>query len=170
MSNIHVKIAIEKTWRSQKFRISKCNKFVTRSSFGQLQLTQVSLNFKNPCCNIKIRGLGAKMCVRFFYYFNFERNYDIHQESIYFVEKIYTLIKNGKSQTQFLRDQTCFSSYKNRKLTVKLRWEEHFCTVYFVRRYFFNTFNLKCIVHWIHQNINTFPYQKTLLHTLSLFF
>ena len=67
------------------------------------------------------------MCVRFFYYFNFERNYDIHQESMYFVEKIYTLIKTKRSQkwkipnSVFERPNLCFSSYKNRKLTVKLR-------------------------------------------------
>ena len=33
------------------------------SRFGELQLTQMSLNFKTSCCNLKIRGLGAKLCV-----------------------------------------------------------------------------------------------------------
>ena len=46
----------------------------------------------------------------------------------------------------------------------------HFCTVYFVRRTFLKNFVLsQCIVYWIHfQNIHTFTYQKTLLHTLLL--
>ena len=39
-------------------------KFVTRSVFGELQLTQISLNFKT-CCNLKIRDQGAKLCVAF---------------------------------------------------------------------------------------------------------
>ena len=46
-----------------------------------------------------------------------------------------------------------------------------FCTIYFVQRnFFFLIFvSSQCIVYWIHfQNINTFTYQKTLLHTLFL--
>ena len=39
-------------------------------------LTQIPLNFKTSCCNLKIRGLEAKLCVAFVL-FNFERNYDI---------------------------------------------------------------------------------------------
>ena len=34
-------------------------------SFWEPQLTQVSLNFKTSCCNLKIRRLGAKLCVAF---------------------------------------------------------------------------------------------------------
>ena len=47
-----------------------------------------------------------------------------------------------------------------------------FCTVYFVRRKFFNIcFLSQCIVYWIHfQNIHTFTYQKILLHTLFCLF
>ena len=43
-----------------------------------------------------------------------------------------------------------------------------FCTVHFVRRFFFNISVLsQCIVYWIHfQNKYTFTFQKTLLHTL----
>ena len=45
-----------------------------------------------------------------------------------------------------------------------------FCTVYFVRRNFFNICVLsQCIVYWTHfQNIHNFTYQKILLHTLLL--
>ena len=58
-----------------KLRFSEFKKFVTRSVFRELQLTQISLNFKTNCCNLKIRDLGTKLCVA--YYFNFERNYDL---------------------------------------------------------------------------------------------
>ena len=73
MSNIYLKGTIE---TFSKLRFSGFKKFVTRSVFGELQLTQISLNFKTSCCNLKIRGMGTKLCVAF-YYFNFERNYDV---------------------------------------------------------------------------------------------
>ena len=54
----------------------------------ELQFKERSLN---SCRNLKIRGLGATFCVAF-YYFNFERNYDIlKSESIGFVEQKYKL-------------------------------------------------------------------------------
>ena len=45
-----------------------------------------------------------------------------------------------------------------------------FCTVHFVRRKFFNICALtQYIMYWIlFQNIHTFTYQKTLLHTILL--
>ena len=46
-------------------------------TFRELQLTQISLNFQNSCCNLKVRGLGEKLCMTFFCYFYFERNYDV---------------------------------------------------------------------------------------------
>ena len=63
MSNMNLKTTIEKN--RQKLRFSKFEKFVTRSDFGELQFTQMSLNFKTSCCNLKIRGLAAKPCVAF---------------------------------------------------------------------------------------------------------
>ena len=48
-----------------KLRFSKFRKFVTRLVFGEVQLTQMSLNFKTSCRNLKIRALGAKLCVAF---------------------------------------------------------------------------------------------------------
>ena len=69
MSNIYLKITIEKNWLSRNF--------VSRSVFGEHQLMQISQNFKTSCCNLKIRDLGTKQCVEKFYYFNFERNYDV---------------------------------------------------------------------------------------------
>ena len=60
-----------------KLPFSKFKQLVTRSVFRELHFTQISLNVKTSCCNLKIRGLGAKVCVWLFYYFNFERNYNV---------------------------------------------------------------------------------------------
>ena len=49
------------TW---KLRYSGFKNFVTRSVFGELQLAQI-LNFKTSRCNLKVRDLGAKLCVVF---------------------------------------------------------------------------------------------------------
>ena len=48
-----------------KRRFSKFKKFVSRSVFGDFQLTQISLNFQNFYCNLKVRGLGVKLYVGF---------------------------------------------------------------------------------------------------------
>ena len=60
MSNIYLKASINK-----KLRFSLFKKFVSRSVFGELQLTKISLNFKSSCCNLKIRGLRAKALMAF---------------------------------------------------------------------------------------------------------
>ena len=116
-----------------------------------------------------------------FYYFNFETNYDVLKSkgSCILLNKNIDFKKNKtksklENPTYSLREEKtfCFSSYKNRKLKVKLWWEGIFCTVYFVRKRSFTIFVLsQCILYWIHlQNIHTFTYQKTLFHTLfSLF-
>ena len=62
MSNIYLKATIETFPKLQFFGFKK---FVARSVFGELQLTQILLNFKTSCLNLKIRGLGAKLCVAF---------------------------------------------------------------------------------------------------------
>ena len=57
MSNIYLKVEKRKF---SKLRFSKFTKFIFRPVFGELQLTQIYLNFKSYCCNLKRRGLGAK--------------------------------------------------------------------------------------------------------------
>ena len=106
---------------------------------------------------------------------------------MHFVEQKYkTLIKtkwNRKqkiSHTVLQRRPLCFSSYKNCKLKVKLWWVgayERKKRIFFVplilsEENFLKIFVLsQCIVYWIHfQNIHTFTYQKTLLHTLFCLF
>ena len=76
MSNIYLEVTIEKNRRFQNFHFLSLKKFVTRSVFGELQLTQLSLNLKTSCCNLKTRDLGAKL--RFaFLLFNFKRSSSI---------------------------------------------------------------------------------------------
>ena len=58
MSNIYSKVTIE---TFSKLPFSEFKEFVTRSVFGELQLKQIVAD----CCNLKIRGLGAKLCVIF---------------------------------------------------------------------------------------------------------
>ena len=70
----------------------------------------------------------------------------------------------------------CFSSYKNLKLKVQLWWvgaHERNKSAFFVKTIlpegnFFNICVLsQCIVYWTNfENIYSFTYQKTLLHTL----
>ena len=76
------------------------------------------------------------------------------------------------------RRTLCFSSYKNRKLKVKLWWvgaRERKKMAFFVpfilseRKLFKIRVLSQYIVYWIHfQNIRTFTYLKTLLHKLLL--
>ena len=62
MLNIYLKVAIE---TFSKLQLSGLKKFVTRLGFGELQLTQILLNFKTSCCNLKIRDFEAKLCAAF---------------------------------------------------------------------------------------------------------
>ena len=74
----------------------------------------------------------------------------------------------------------CFRSYTNRKIKSKtvISWSSRkkkeviFSTIYFVRKKFLNICVLfHCIECWIHfQNIHTFTYQKSLLHTIFCLF
>ena len=121
-------------------------------SFRELQLKMISLNFKT-CCNLKIRGLGAKRCVAFIF-FHSERNYNVlkSKSPCILLNKniIFNIIKtkrNRKWKIPYtgLEGKTLrFGPYKNRKLKVTLCWaggswkkkDGIFCTAYFVRRIF----------------------------------
>ena len=52
-----------------KLRFSELKKFVSRSVFGE-----ILLNSQTSCCILKS---WEQNCVWIFYYFNFERNYDV---------------------------------------------------------------------------------------------
>ena len=121
-----------------------------------------------------------------FYYFNFERNYDIlkSESPCIFLNKNINFNKNeAESKTEnptvLERRILWFSSYMNHKLKVKLWWVaacERKKRAFFVPfvlsegNFFKNCALLsQCIVYWIHfRNIQTFIFQKTLLFTLLL--
>ena len=44
---------------------SKFKNIFSRSVFGEFQLTQLSLDFKTSCCNLKVEGLEAKTSAAF---------------------------------------------------------------------------------------------------------
>ena len=44
---------------------------------GELQLKQVSLDFKISCYNLKIGDQGVNVRVWLFYYLSFERNHNV---------------------------------------------------------------------------------------------
>ena len=79
-----------------KLGFSKFKKFVSRSVFGELQFKQILLNFKNSCCNLKIRGPEEKLYVGFLFFFNFERSYDVlkSKSPCIFINKNINFIKN----------------------------------------------------------------------------
>ena len=67
MSNVYLKVAVEKNWRSQNADFSKIEnssprQFLTRTD------SHISLSFKTSCWNFKISGLGPKH-VWLFYWF-----------------------------------------------------------------------------------------------------
>ena len=57
MPNIYLEATIEKL---SKLWFSGIKKFVTRSVFEDIQLTQISLNFKISCCNLRITARERK--------------------------------------------------------------------------------------------------------------
>ena len=61
-------------------QFSRFKESVSKSVFWELQLTQISLNFKNSCSNLKISGLETKVCVvflLFLFLFILKSNYDV---------------------------------------------------------------------------------------------
>ena len=110
MTNIYLKVIIEKNWRSQNFDFLSLKNCVSGSVFGEFQPKQISLNFRTSCCNWKFRNLGAKLCVVFLLlkFWRVLWHFQV-KESMCLVEKKNfnkneTELKNGKSQTHvFIR-------------------------------------------------------------------
>ena len=59
----------------------------------------ISLNFQTSYCNLKIKVLVAKFCVFHFYYFAFERNYDVLSQRVHaFVKQKHEWKKKKKPE------------------------------------------------------------------------
>ena len=123
MSNIYLKVTIEKNWRSRNFDFLSLKNLPT----GQfLRRSNSRRYFKTSCCNLKITGLGAWLS----YYYNFERNYDVLKSNNSYIllnkSKNFNKTKRNRKwkipHTVLERQNLCFSSYKNRKLIVNLWW------------------------------------------------
>ena len=162
-----------------KPRFSKLKKFVSRSDFGERQRTQISLNFQTSCCDLKIKGL--MICVWLFYFFNFERNYDVlksKRSCILLKEKINFIKNETESKIENITHSfraMCFSSYKNGESKVKLWWNrarKRKESTFFVTLILFewNFFSIFVFCHFSvlknFENIYTCTYQEILLHTL----
>ena len=160
-----------------KIQFSKLEKFVSKSVFGELERTQISLNFKTSFRNL-LSEVWEQNCVWLFYYFNFERSHNVLKSKIPCIllnkninfNKHETESKWKIPHTVFERQTLCISSYKNHKLTVKL-WRVGACerkqTESFVPFILseLNFFNLRvlsqCILYWIHfPSIHTLTYKK----------
>ena len=143
-----------------------------------------NLNFKTSCCNLKIE-VRQQNCVWLFYYCNFEGNYDVLKSKVLCILLNKNIKFNENKAKPKMENPThscrewgtlCFSSYKNCKLKVKLRWvgarerkkEGIFCTVYFLRRIIF-FISMYSVLNTLSE-YTYFYKQKTLLHTLFCLF
>ena len=121
-----------------------------------------------------------------FYYFNFERNYDVLKLKgpwILFLKNVNfnknkTELKMENPAYSFRETNLVLQCIKESQIKCKtvMSWSTqkkkrgHFLYRLFCLKDFLKIFVLsQCIMYWIHfQNIHTFTYQKTLLHTLLL--
>ena len=135
-----------------KLQFSGFKNIVTKSVFGELQFTQIPLNFKTSCCNLKIE-LWEQNCVWLFYYFKFKRNYDVlkSKSSCILLNKNINFNNNEtesktEKPTHSFRETNLVpqlikeSQIKSKTVicwSARKKKEDIFCTFYFVRRVFF---------------------------------
>ena len=94
MSIIYLKVTIEtfSNFDFQGLKNLSPGQSLKSSLFEELQLTQISLNFKSSCCNLKIRGLGAKLSVAFPLFLFWKELWGFKvKESMQFFEQKYKL-------------------------------------------------------------------------------
>ena len=63
MSNVYLKVVINKNWLSQDLDFLILRNFSSGRFRGSP--THISLKFRTSWCNLKKRGLGVKACVAF---------------------------------------------------------------------------------------------------------
>ena len=170
MSNIYLKGTIEKKWRSLKFGFCKFKKFVSESIFGELQLTQTSLNFENFLLELKNQRSGSKTVSLMLFFFWKELWRFTVKEFMLFIEQKYKLNKNEtESKMENPRDTfremslVCFSSWKNFELKVKLWWAAFFVMFILSGGNFFNITVMNILSEYIY-----FYISKTSLYKLFM--
>ena len=134
----------------------RINLIATIETFSKLQFSGFknfvirSVFFQTSCCNLKSRGLGAKLCVAFL--FNFERNYDVLKSksscillntNIFVKNETESKMENSTHSfkevnlvLQFIEE----SQIRSKAVMSLSSWKKKegiFCTVYFVWRKFF---------------------------------
>ena len=86
-------LLLRKGWHFQNLNF----KSLKNSSLKKLRLTQISLNFKTSCCNLKIEGLWKKNLWRFLYLCFVLEKFHFKQEIFHFLcEKTLLNIIYGK--------------------------------------------------------------------------
>ena len=75
MSTFYLKIAIVKKWWTQNFNFLSL-KSSSPNQFWEPQLTRISLNFQSSWTTYESE-VWNQNCVWLFYYFYFQRNYDV---------------------------------------------------------------------------------------------
>ena len=127
MSNIYLKVTLEKNWRSQNFDFLSLKNL----SLGQFFVSSNSRRYhwilKFLVATYKSE-VWEQNCEWLFYYSNFERNYDALKSKTpcILLNKNINFNKNGTESeiphTVLERQTLCFSSYKSRKVKIKLWW------------------------------------------------
>ena len=141
-------------------------------SFGELQLTLISLNFKTSCSNLKIRGLGEKLCVAFLLYLLWKelRRFKV-KESMFFNEnEREPIMADPKQSVREMNEvlQLIQEFQIKSKTVMSWSWQKKkdciFLTFTLPGRIFFNICALfQGIMYWVNfQNIYTF----SLLYTI----
>ena len=109
-----------------KLRFSKFKKFIFRSVFRELQLTQISLNFKTSRCNLEIFWSSSKTVCDLSVILILKRRSKKSNSPCILLSKNIIFNKNeteSKIANMVLERRTLrFTSFKNRKLKVKLWW------------------------------------------------
>ena len=145
MLNICLKVPIRKSWRSRTFDFLILKNFSPGQFLGSSNSRRYHWIFKTSCCNLKVRGLGVKLCPDFLFFFNFERNYDVlkSKNPCILLNRNINFNKNEtesklKNPTYRFREMNLVpqliqkSQIKSKTMISWSSWK-NFCTIYFVR-------------------------------------
>ena len=127
MSNIYLKVTIEKKLCTQNFDFLSLKSTSPGQFLGSSNSRKYHSVFKLLVATSK-SGIWEQNCVWLFYYFYFERNYGVLKSKSPCILSNKNVNLNKKETESKMENPThsfretnlCFSSYKSRKLKVKL--------------------------------------------------